>query len=135
MTASDLERKAGLSGSSVRKILHGNSQNPTLETLSAIADVFNCSIDELVGKKVIYHLQTEENSFLLKDLRWNKKLIKPIIEFTCEFFSSNENNFSFVEMMHLIMEVYAYCMTKKSGEYDSSFHEWYLQKFASSRKK
>ncbi len=53
MNASDLERKAGLAPSSVRKILLGTSQNPTLETLNAICDVFHCSIDELVGREPI----------------------------------------------------------------------------------
>ena len=53
MNASDLERKAGLAPSSIRKILLGTSQNPTLDTLNAICNVFHCSIDELVGRKQI----------------------------------------------------------------------------------
>lgn len=46
-----LARFADIPYNTLVKIESGKSNNPTLETLSKLADVFNISIDELVGRK------------------------------------------------------------------------------------
>ena len=126
MNPSDLERKAGLSVSSVRKILLGSSQNPTLDTLTAIANVFNCSIDELVGKRVFTNNRNDEDE-LIKDLPWNCDLIKKIIINTCDYIEKNELEKNFEEVINFVAKTYSYCLTKKNGAFDKDFHEWYIQ--------
>lgn len=125
MNPSDLERKAGLSASSVRKILLGSSQNPTLETLRAIADVFGCSIDDLVGKRVFSNDSYE--SILFKNLPWNSQLIKAIITATCDHIEKNKLHKTFEEVMVFVAKTYNYCLVKKGGTFDKDFHEWYIQ--------
>src|SRR5437588_625784 len=44
-----LEKKAGLKKNIVRNVLLGKSRNPRTESLQAIADVFKCTIEDLVG--------------------------------------------------------------------------------------
>ena len=46
-----LAQKAGINYSTLIKIESGNNKNPTLETLTKLANVFKIKIDELVGRK------------------------------------------------------------------------------------
>ncbi|MFC1567028.1 helix-turn-helix domain-containing protein, partial [bacterium] len=46
-----LAEKAGLSYNAITKIEQGSAKNPTIQTIAKIADAFNVSIDELIGKK------------------------------------------------------------------------------------
>jgi len=50
LTQEQLAQKAGITYSTLIKIESGANGNPTLETLSKIADVFEISLDELVGR-------------------------------------------------------------------------------------
>lgn len=49
-----LARLADIPYNTLVKIESGKSNNPTFETLSKLADVFNISIDELAGRKKNY---------------------------------------------------------------------------------
>jgi len=46
-----LARLVDISYNTISKIEAGKAKNPTFETLSKLADVFEVSIDELVGRK------------------------------------------------------------------------------------
>ena len=46
-----LARLANISYNTIAKIEAGKAKNPTFETLSKLADIFNVSIDVLVGRK------------------------------------------------------------------------------------
>ena len=46
-----LAEKTGLSFNAITKIEQGLAKHPTLKTLLRLADVFNVSLDELVGRK------------------------------------------------------------------------------------
>ena len=46
-----LARLADIPYNTLVKIESGKSDNPTFETLSKLADVFNITIDELTGRK------------------------------------------------------------------------------------
>ena len=50
LSQEQLAQKAGITYSTLIKIESGNNKNPTLETLTKLADVFKISIDELVGR-------------------------------------------------------------------------------------
>ncbi|MFC1566830.1 helix-turn-helix domain-containing protein [bacterium] len=51
MSQQKLAEKAKISYNVVTKIEQGAAKSPTIQTISKIADAFNVSIDELVGKK------------------------------------------------------------------------------------
>ena len=53
-TQQKLAEKADLSFNAITKIEQGAAKHPTLKTLIKIADVFEVSIDELVGRKDNY---------------------------------------------------------------------------------
>lgn len=125
MNMAQLEKQAGLAASSVRKILIGDSANPRIETLTAIAKVFDCTLDELVGKRLISH-QKNDTLPIAKDIKWNKNLIKQIINATCEYIEESQLNKNFDEIMDFIAKSYSYYMMKKNGEFDKDFHDWYI---------
>lgn len=50
LSQEQLANKAGITYSTLIKIESGTNKNPTLETLSKLANVFNTTIDELVKK-------------------------------------------------------------------------------------
>ena len=126
MKSAELERKAGLSPTSIRKILSAESPNPTLETLMSIANVFQCSLDELVGNCVIrQHPPSEEN--ISRNLKWNSHLMRDIFLSTCDYLEKYRLEKKFGEIITFIAETYNYCVLKKNGAFDREFHEWYIQ--------
>jgi len=50
LSQEQLAQKAGITYSTLIKIESGFNKNPTLETLTKIADIFKIKIDELVGR-------------------------------------------------------------------------------------
>jgi len=46
-----LAEKAGLSYNVITKIEQGSAKNPNIQTMIKLADVFQISLDELVGRK------------------------------------------------------------------------------------
>ncbi len=50
LSQEQLAQKSGITYSTLIKIESGFNKNPTLETLTKIADVFKIKIDELVGR-------------------------------------------------------------------------------------
>lgn len=127
MNPSDLERKAGLSSSVIRKILLGSSQNPTLETLDAISNVFDCTIDDLAGR-VDKKPPHKENNLLLKDLIWSSELVKKIINSISSIIDKKNTCINMEDAITIIAEIYNYCVVKKDGKFDESFSEWYVNK-------
>ena len=51
LSQEELAKKANITYSTLIKIESGVNKNPTLDTLSKLADVFDISIDKLVGRK------------------------------------------------------------------------------------
>ncbi len=47
----ELARRIGITFSTLAKLESGVNNNPTLETISKIADTFKVSLDKLVGRK------------------------------------------------------------------------------------
>jgi len=45
-----LAKKAGITYSTLIKIESGANKNPTIQTLSKLADVFNESVDKIIGR-------------------------------------------------------------------------------------
>lgn len=52
ITNAQLAERTGISLSAIEKITTGKKENPTLDTMQAIADVIGCSIDEFRDKPV-----------------------------------------------------------------------------------
>jgi len=82
-STAELTRRSNLSRSAVYDIFRGVSKNPRADTLTAIAKVLHCSIDDLTGEKIaalgntpitaadsVYVVGAVEADVLLKFPRW-----------------------------------------------------------------
>lgn len=125
---SELERQAGLKRSTISRLLNENA-NPTLETLTAIAKALECEISELFGEQ-LKEKQTESHfEQICKSLPWNNELFAVVTNSTCNYLKKVNKNPTFEQTINTIVEIYNYCIMKKDGKFDSSFHDWYMQRF------
>jgi transcriptional regulator with XRE-family HTH domain len=123
---SELERRASLSTGSIRRIVNGLVPNPTIETVVAIANVFNCSIDELLGNRTIKALNPSE-LHIPKEIIWENNLMKSIFLETYNHIQKNNTTTNLQTVVAFILETYNYCLFKKNGVFDKDFYEWYIK--------
>lgn len=64
----DFIHGAGISSSAVSKLVHATQLNPSLTTILKIADYFQCSIDEVVGRKKYIKCYNSKKIFLTPSL-------------------------------------------------------------------
>ncbi|UTZ38246.1 helix-turn-helix transcriptional regulator [Vibrio campbellii] len=86
-----LIERSGVSKSQMARIISGSQNNPTIETIVAIATALNCSLDQLV-----YGEENESSLFLQKAMdklpEDKKDFIKELIRMAIMVNSANEVN-------------------------------------------
>lgn len=124
-----LERKAGLNVGAVNNILSGSSTNPTAETLMALATAFDCTIDELLGRKVKALESQSFNVQSFKDYKWNSDLFISISkELDKQIKSRHLPPIPSDKALLLINEIYLYSLKKNKEVAEESLIEWLLDK-------
>ena len=123
-----LERRAGLNIGTVNNILIGSSSNPTAETLKAIADAFDCSLDELLGRKIKTNNDKDDNFKNLKEYKWSPELFASIITEFNKQIKDRNLSVSSDKAMFIINEVYIYSLKKNKEIVDETLIEWLLDK-------
>jgi len=119
------ERKAKLSRNSVYSILTDKSKNPNIDTVLKIADVLNCSLDELFERKSLFKRYNNEELFKTK---LNVPLFKAICDYTNDYAEQNQMNaLSLGQLIDAIEEIYKYCLPTQSDTIDKHFAEWFLK--------
>ncbi len=131
INVSELERRAKLPLSAARRILLGNTRNPTLETIVAISNVLGCSVDELVR---------EEHSYVpiraKDDTAFEKELFVQLIEAIKWYLQHYEiSTVTFNEFIACIVEMYEFSLTHPDRKIDKHFVMWYLDKMFKSMEK
>ncbi len=126
LTIGLLERKAKLPNNTIRNIISGTSKNPGINSLTAIAKVLECSVDELLGKKIesrtgISYLRLAEHSEL------SLELFKEIIDFIESYIKQHKVKISFEDFLFFIKESYIFALNKNSKKVSTSFVEWIIE--------
>lgn len=129
LSISQLERQAGLARTTIMRILAGSNPNPTLDTLTSIAKALECDISELLGEQVKEKPAESHFEQICKSLPWNNELFAVVTNSTCDYLKKVNKDPTFEQTLNTIVEVYNYCIMKKDGKFDSSFHDWYMQRF------
>lgn len=87
ISADELARRTGIPASSIKKIRNNNNPNPTLTTLIPLAEYFDISLDQFVGKEPIPDTripgQYKNNIEKLKRIpiiRWKDAIIWPNVQ-------------------------------------------------------
>lgn len=124
-----LERKSGLNIGTINNILIGTSSNPTAETLRAIADTFNCSIDELLGRSIQTSNKIQQEKFSdFKGYQWSPELFISIITELNEQISAKNLPITSDKALIIATEVYNYSLRKEKSTADETLIEWLLDK-------
>ena len=131
INASELERRAKLPLSAARRILLGNTKNPTLETIVSIANVLGCSIDELVKEE---HIASPRKT--KTDLTFEKELFVQLIDDIKWYLQHHEiSALAFNEFITYVVEMYEFSLTHPERKIDKHFVTWYLGKMLASSEK
>jgi transcriptional regulator with XRE-family HTH domain len=124
-----LERKAGLNVGTINNILNGASANPTAETLNAIANTFDCSIDSLLGRADPQSsTDTRPIAESFQGFTWNSHLFSSIVVALNKQLEDKNLSISSEKALSIIHEVYLYSLKKHKEEADESLIEWLLDK-------
>lgn len=81
LTLNALSAKADLSEDTLRSIIYGKSQDIKLSTIIKIADVFQCSIDDLIGRQ----FYTKEERTIITQMRHLSERSKQSVQFILDF--------------------------------------------------
>ena len=101
---SDLKDRLGLKESTLQTYL-SDSRRPTLETIVAIADLFNTSVDYLV-ERTNYLLDTWDLNFLDELFRYNSEKIKENLVNKFELDIESDRGIEYVNLYGLLMYMF-----------------------------
>lgn len=124
-----LEKKAGLKRSAARNIMQGFSKKPSADILKAIADVLECSLDDLVGPTNANISNLAKTTFLPKTSHsWNEKLYINVIKTISKILNDRKIEWSFEQIIALANESYKYSKSKKQDKIDQDFINWLVSR-------
>ena len=104
----DLEHQAGLQSNAIRNILSDRSKNPTIDTVLKIANILECSVDELLGREGFIQMPNTAGKF---DTNFDLSLFQSICN----------------DVIYCVEEIYKYCLNTKSKIFDQNFAQWFLE--------
>jgi len=123
LSISNLERKAGLKKGTARNIVSNISQNPTIDTLAAIASVLNCKVDDLISSTttdINIKASVEEDYKLEVTLFWE------IVEYILSNARDKNISLTLNDTISVIKQAYIFLLTKKNKEIDREFIGWLI---------
>lgn len=123
-----LERKAGLNVGTLNNIISGASTNPTSETLTALANAFDCSIDELLGRKLKGSNSESQVPSEFQAYKWNKLLFDAISSALDKELKNRKLSLDSEKALTIFQEVYLFSLRKGRESIDESLIEWLLDK-------
>ncbi len=118
MSIADMETKAGVGRNVLGNFVSGARENPTLETLTRIAEVLECSVSDLFNPNIGNNDQIQKAPEFLK---WNESLfyscvniVTKIINEQCEKNSSlKAKNLDTNKITFIINQVYKFTLKDK----------------------
>jgi len=129
-----LEKKAGLKRGVISNILRGSSKNPSSDTLVAIANTLDCSLDDLVNRTPtlkkqpsIFSLEGDAHD-PLSHLSWEPDLYLQTASAIVAAIKDKNIKVCANKAMFLMKEVYQYSLSKEKNEVDRNFAEWLVSK-------
>ena len=124
-----LEKEAGLNIHAVRNILRGKSKKPSAESLQAIADVFGCTVrDLLVEDQEIFqgNDSAELNEDLLSSTYKYPELLAETIKIVNDKIKERKQELTVQQLLSSIQEIYLHSLQKDPKKVDENFAEWFI---------
>ena len=123
LRTSDLEKLAGLKLSAVRNILLGKTKRPKAETLQAIAEVFNCTVADLLGKEAA----PQEETIPSPRLEFPELFLQSV-KIMLSLLEREDSPLTLDQAWLIIKETYLYSSQKNPREIDEQFAKWIFTK-------
>jgi transcriptional regulator with XRE-family HTH domain len=124
LNARELERRAGLKMSAVRNILSGNSKNPGIEVIAAIAKALECSTDELLG---IEHKKDKAEQQKQKVIEiWDFALYENCLKEVQNYLQIKNLKPQAEQILFFIREAYIYSLEGRDKKADLRFIKWII---------
>ena len=128
LTLQALEREAGLRPHAVQNILRGRSKKPSAEILQAVADVFGCTVKDLLHHQENSHEEelTQSKRELLSQKYEYPDLFLETVKFVNAALKEKENELSIEQFISCIEEIYLHSLQKNPSHMDQEFAEWWV---------
>ena len=124
-TVASFERKVGVDRAAIYNILRGSSKNPGIVTVIKIADVLDCSLDELLDRKNFRPSNANKN------YAYNNTLFHECCDFITKYFLNNQtNNAKLSDVQKYLEEIYSYSIENNIESVDSRFANWLLKSYS-----
>jgi transcriptional regulator with XRE-family HTH domain len=114
---------AGVSRNHMLKVLSGDTNNPGIKTVVAIAKRLNCSLDELVGYK---STQNTHSDLLSKDLHLNANLLNNSFDYILAYIQKNNLKPNINAFITALDNIYEYSFRRNLSHPDLKFSKWIL---------
>ena len=118
LSASALERKAGIRPSTLQNILQGRSKNPSVDVLQSVAQALGCSVSELFGET---HALPET---LIKAEKWVPEMYVNATQAVWAACKKRQLEMSKKLFFQAVEQVYAYCSQYDKVLVDKDFADW-----------
>lgn len=128
LSVSALERQAGLKINVARNILRGQSKKPSAETLQAIANVMECSVQDLLGIKKESFTSSMRPPDDGSPLVESPEILNEALQCTLKIIKENGYNITVKQTLAIVEEVYAYSMKKSPPHVEVDFVEWFIKR-------
>lgn len=115
LNPTSFSRKANISPGIITHIMSSDSTNPTIETALKIANIMNCSLDELFDREYL------SGEFII-----NQKLLNSICNYLCN--SDTMNGKTLNDFFNITKYIYDYCQENNLEKADKNFINWYINK-------
>lgn len=128
LSASELERLAGLKVSAVKNILYGHTKEPKASTLQAIAEVLGCTVQDLMGKDTPEVLSTNTKKTPLQNPQLLFETSKILHQLIAD--ENNNQNLTLEDALEFQKDNYLYSIENNSGKIDKGFSQWLFKKIS-----
>lgn len=125
-----LEKEAGISLGIIKNMISKNSKNPTIETLTRISNVLECSLYDLLINDGSTRFKPKDFSIPLSKEEWKGDLYLDVTKICKDLFAKNNLKLDFKAAMEIIIEVYLYSIQKNNSQIDLKFTEWTIEKMS-----
>jgi len=121
-----LAHKTGIHYETLLRIVKGDTKNPGVYTIAKLADVLNCSIDELVDRKAFSETICQKNK---KHIKYDKAVLDKVVKYTINLTQYNNlTKCNFIDIISAIIEIYEYSLEHDSNSLDARFSDWFCKK-------
>lgn len=128
LSASTLEREAGLKTHAVLNILRGKSKKPSAEALQAIATILGCTVADLLSNQDIFFEEDDgrPKSELLTTPYDHPILLEDTIKVVNKKIKQDELHLTVHQVLTCVEEIYIHSLQKNLTKADQDFADWFM---------